>query len=192
MTRWRRAALAAPALVLALTVAACGSSTDPTVDAAAQTGAGGLTVTDPWAKAADSGMTAAFGTLANDTDADITITSASSDVSRMELHEMAMGDDGQMVMRPKEGGFVVPAHGSLELAPGGQHVMFMDLTEPLQPGADVDVTLTADDGSSWTFTFPIRTFTGAAENYQGSDGTTTMSPTDGSMTMSPTDGSGDS
>lgn len=192
MTRWRRAALAAPALVLALTVAACGSSTDP---AAPPTGADGLTVTDPWAKAADSGMTAAFGTLVNDTDADITITSASSDASRMELHEMAMGDDGQMVMRPKEGGFVVPAHGSLELAPGGQHVMFMDLTEALKPGADIDVTLIADGGRSWTFTFPIRTFTGAAENYQGSNGSMTMSPsetTSPSMTMSPTDGSGDS
>ncbi len=91
-------------------------------------------MTDPWAKAADSGMTAAFGTLVNDTDADITITSASSEASRMELHEMAMGDDGQMVMRPKEGGFVVPAHGSQELAPGGEHVMFMDLSEPLSPG----------------------------------------------------------
>ena len=176
MTRWRRAALAAPALVLALTVAACGSSTDPTAGAAAETGAGGLTVTDPWAKAADSGMTAAFGTLVNDTDADITITSASSEASRMELHEMAMGDDGQMVMRPKEGGFVVPAHGSQELAPGGEHVMFMDLSEPLEPGADIDISLTADDGSTWTFTFPIRTFTGAAEKYQGSDGTMTMEP----------------
>lgn len=192
MTRWRRAALAAPALVLALTVAACGAAADP---AAPQTGAGGLTVTDPWAKAADSGMTAAFGTLVNDTDADITITSAASDASRMELHEMAMGADGQMVMRPKEGGFVVPAHGSLELAPGGQHVMFMDLTEPLEPGADIDVTLVADGGQSWTFTFPIRTFTGAAENYQGSDGSMTMSPSETmspSASMSPSDGSGDS
>jgi copper(I)-binding protein len=189
MTRWRRAALAAPALVLALTVAACGSSADPGPGAGSAAGDGTLTVTDPWAKAADSGMTAAFGTLVNDTATDITITSATSDASRMELHEMAMGDDGQMVMRPKEGGFVIPAHGTHELAPGADHVMFMDLTEPLQPGADIDVTLTADDGSSWTFTFPIRTFTGAEEKYQGSDGSMTTDPSD---TMSPSEGSGDS
>ncbi len=69
-------------------------------------------------------------------------------------------------MRPKEGGIVVPAHASHTLAPGNDHIMFMDLATPLQPGDDVSITLTADDGSSWTFSFPVRTFTGANETYE--------------------------
>ncbi|MDO8107877.1 copper chaperone PCu(A)C [Isoptericola sp. b441] len=169
MTPWRRTRLAAPVLVLAVTLAACGTSA-PESSAA-------LTVTDGWVKAADSGMTGAFGTLVNATGSDITITEASSDASRMELHEMAKAADGTMLMRPKEGGFVVPARGEHTLAPGADHVMFMDLTQPLKPGDEVAVTLTADDGSSWTVTLPVRTFTGAQESYQGSDGGMTTNPT---------------
>jgi hypothetical protein len=172
VTILRRAALALPALLLAATVAACGSTASPS--------AGGLTVTDPWAKAADSGMTAAFGTLVNDSDADITIVSAASDASTMELHEMAMSDSGQMVMRPKEGGFVVPAHGTHTLAPGSDHIMFMNLTSPLAPGDDVTVTLTADDGAHWTVPFPVRTFTGGNESYQPSASSSAMGTTSGS------------
>ncbi|WP_433550265.1 copper chaperone PCu(A)C [Micromonospora zamorensis] len=43
-------------------------------------------IRDPWVKAADKGMTAAFGTLANDGDSDVTLTSATTSVSSMELH----------------------------------------------------------------------------------------------------------
>jgi periplasmic copper chaperone A len=65
--------------------------------------AGGLTVKDPWVKAADKGMTAAFGTLVNSGTTDVTVVSAASAVSPMELHEMAM-QDGAMVMRPVKAG----------------------------------------------------------------------------------------
>ena len=153
-------ALAAPALVLVLALTGCATDDTPAADDDS------LTFTDPWVKAADEGMTAAFGTVVNDTDEDITLVSASSDVSVMELHEMATDASGGMVMRAKEGGFVVPAQGSLELAPGGEHLMFMDLTEALAPGDDVEVTVVADDDRSWTFTAPVRTFTGANEEYQ--------------------------
>ena len=159
MTARRRAALA-PLIALVAMLAACSTTSAD---------AGGLTVTDPWVKAADSGMTAAFGVLVNDTDADITIVSATSSLSRMELHEMAMNDEGAMVMRPKEGGIVVPANGSHELAPGGDHVMFMDLTEAIEPGAEVAITLTDDEGRTWEFEAAARTFTGAEEDYDGGE-----------------------
>lgn len=163
MTPFRRAALA-PVLVLVAALSACASSS-------AGTGGDGLTLADPWAKAAESGMTAAFGTLTNETDTDITITAAEADIARMELHEVAANADGAMVMQPKEGGFVVPAHGTHVLEPGHDHIMFMDLTTPLEPGDDVTLTLTSDDGTSWTFTIPVRTFDGAAESYQAHEGT---------------------
>jgi copper(I)-binding protein len=158
----RLAALAAVAVLL--TMAGC-SSSEPAPSSS--TGAAALSVTAPWVKAADSGMTAAFGTLVNASDADVRIVSAASDVSPMELHEMATGADGQMVMRPMEGGFVVPAHGEHELGPGGDHVMFMDLTAPIEPGDDVTITLTCDDGSTFTFTAAARSYSGADETYEG-------------------------
>lgn len=145
------------------TLTACSSSGEP----AAASGAGALTITDPWVKAADSGMTAAFGTLANPSDQDVRIVSATTSISTVELHETATGDDGATVMRPKDGGFVVPAGGELALGPGGDHLMLMDLTAPIAPGDDVEIALTAQDGTTFTFTASARSFSGANESYDG-------------------------
>ncbi len=135
--------------------------------APASSGTGALSIADPWIKAADSGMTAAFGTLVNASDHDVRIVSASTDVSAAELHEKVADDSGQALMRPKEGGFLVPAGGEYELSPGGDHVMLMDLTGPVEPGDDVEVTLSADDGSTFAFIAPARSYSGANESYDG-------------------------
>ena len=160
-------------LTLAATLAACSTDAADVQDAAAGPAgaeAAALTITDPWVKAADTGMTAAFGTITNDSDTDVRIVSATSDVtSSMELHEMATGDDGAMVMRQKQGGFVIEAGAAHELSPGGDHLMFMDLTAPVQPGDDVTVTLTAEDGSTIEFTAPARSYAGANEEYDGGE-----------------------
>lgn len=162
------AALLAAALVLG--TAACGSPTPPTSPtatavAADAASAKGLTLTNGWAKAG-TGMTGAFGTLANSTDRPITVTSASSDVaSRTELHTMAKQADGTMKMVQKEGGFVIPAKGSASLVPGGDHIMLIGLERELRNGDEVRVTLTATSGESYEWTIPVRSFTGAEEEY---------------------------
>lgn len=179
--RARLGALGAALAAVALLLAGCSGP------APADKGTG-LTLTGGWVKAAESGMTAAFGTLTNTSGEAITITSATSDASRMELHEMAMDDAGQMVMRPKEGGLTVPAGGTHELAPGGDHLMFMDLTKPLATGDEVEVTLASDSGATWTFRLPVRTFSGADERYQGSSGSGSEMP--GMGTGGPSSGSG--
>lgn len=167
MKRTMSIARAVAGLVLATGVvagsAACSSSDADEPDAA---GAAALSITDPWIKAADTGMTGAFGTIVNESDHDVRIVSASAELAKAELHESVTGGDGQMVMRPKADGIVVPAHGEHELAPGGDHVMLMDLTGPIEPGDDVAVTLTADDGSTFTFTASARTYAGANEKYE--------------------------
>jgi copper(I)-binding protein len=165
------AGLAAVPLLLGA-LAACGSegsdaaASDPSSSATEEaSGEISLSVTDPWVKAADSGMTAAFGTLVNDGDVDVTVVSASSDVSAMvELHE-TVDDGGSMTMQQKEGGFTVPAGGSHELAPGGDHLMVMDLSRALEPGEDVTLTLTVDDGTTVEVRATVKEFTGAEEEY---------------------------
>ena len=69
-------------------------------------------------------------------------------------------------MRPKEGGLAIAAGATHELAPGGAHLMLMDLKAPLQPGADVPVSLVFEDGSSLPVTAQVRDFAGGNENYQ--------------------------
>jgi copper(I)-binding protein len=122
-------------------------------------------VKDPWVKTVASGMTAAFGTLVNNTDKDITVVSASSATSsRLELHEV-VEVNGAMVMRPKKGGFVVPAHGQHVLAPGGDHIMLMDVKQAVKPGTQVTFTLTFADGSTAQFTAVAKDFAGGKETY---------------------------
>lgn len=147
------------------------SSSSPSASTApAATAAESVTVVDGWVKAVDDGMTAAFGMLENSAGSDATLVSATTDAASMvELHEVVMVD-GAMVMQPKEGGIVIPASGSHELAPGADHIMLMGVGSPLLPGDEVTVTLTFSDGSTLAQVFAVKEFTGADEEYVGDMG----------------------
>jgi periplasmic copper chaperone A len=163
MIRSRLLTVTVLAGVVAL-LGACGTSTESTA-----TNAGSITVADGWVKAADSGMSAAFGDIKNSSDEPITITKASTPASSMvQLHETVTGSDGQTKMQEKEGGFVIPAKGSFKLQPGGNHIMFMDITEPIKAGDTIEITLTFKDGSTKTIKVAAKDFTGANESYSSS------------------------
>lgn len=143
---------------------ACGSTSS---DAPA---AESVTVSDAWVKAAEEGMSAAFGTLENtsgETLSIISVTTAASPV--VEMHETVEDAAGQMAMQEKDGGFEIPAEGSLVLEPGGNHIMLMDLAEPLLAGAHVSFTVTFDDDSTLEFSAPVKDFSGANESYHGEE-----------------------
>ncbi|MFF5206100.1 copper chaperone PCu(A)C [Streptosporangium sp. NPDC000396] len=125
-----------------------------------------LTITDPWVKTTKEGMSAAFGTLVNNTDADVTVVSGASPLSpKIELHEV-VESKGKMVMRPKEGGFVISARGTHQLQPGGDHIMLMGVTEEVKPGAQIPFILTLQNGEKLEFTAVGKDFAGGKEDYQ--------------------------
>lgn len=132
-----------------------------------------LTLSDGWVKAADSGMTAAFGTLKNPTNKPINVVAVSTPYSPTQLHEVVMKDDA-MVMQQKKGGFVIPAGGSIELKPGGNHVMFMKLAKPVTAGSMVPITFVTSDGGLATVKVMGKVFTGANETYNGSSDSSGM------------------
>ncbi|MDG9675817.1 copper chaperone PCu(A)C [Micromonospora sp. DH14] len=188
----RRSAIILPtvAALMAFGAAGCGSSdssstAQPSPSVSASAGAGVVAIRDPWVKAADKGMTAAFGTLVNDGDTDVTVTGATTDLSPMELHEMAM-KDGKMVMQAKQGGIVIKAKSTHALEPGGDHLMLMNLTKPVQAGDELTFTLTFADGKTQQFSAVAKPFTGAQESYAPGHGEPmpSMSATPG-MSMSP-------
>ena len=126
-----------------------------------------IAFTSAYVRAADEGsdMTAIFGTLKNTTDKDITITgfSSSADAESFELHEVV---DGQM--RPKEGGFVIPANGTLKLEPGHEHFMLMGLKSPVKAGEKVSVKAELSDGTTIDLgEIPGRQVAAGAEDYSG-------------------------
>lgn len=145
------------------------ASSSATTSAAVTDSDAPLTVTDAVVRASVEGsaMTAIFATITNNTDEDINITGFTSDVDaeRFELHEVVDG-----VMQEKPGGFIVPAGGSIELAPGGDHLMLMGLAAPVEAGDEVNATLILSDGTEVELD-PIqaRTIAAGDENY-GEDG----------------------
>jgi periplasmic copper chaperone A len=152
--------------VSALLTAGCASSNGP-----AGPMADNVTVQNQWASSADAGMTAVFGTVANTGRHDARIVGGESPVAgHVEVHEVVPDGAGGTTMQPKDGGLVVPAGTTRELIPGGDHLMLMDLVQPLQPGADIAVTVVFADGSRLPITAQIRDFAGGNEEYRPGDG----------------------
>ena len=146
--------------------AACGADAAAGGSSGAGIAASHLVIEDPWVKAGDAGMTAAFGELVNTGDRDVTVLSATSSASPvMELHETVRNTTGEMVMREVAGGFVIAAGETYSLRPGADHLMLMDLVTPIRAGDEVEFSLVLDDGSDLTFSAMVKDFAGANENY---------------------------
>ncbi|MGE2832844.1 copper chaperone PCu(A)C [Mycobacterium sp. SMC-4] len=147
--------------VAVLTASACASE-----QPASGPMAGNVTVENQWANAAETGMAAVFGSLANTGGSDVQIVGGNSpQAGHVEIHEVVVNELGGKTMREKDGGLTVPAGGTRELIPGGDHLMLMDLTQPLLPGADITVTLEFQDGSTLPVTAQVRDFAGGSEEY---------------------------
>lgn len=122
-----------------------------------------LSTSETWAKAAESGMSAAFGILHNTSATPIAlhqISNAQGD--EIQIHEMR--GTGK-TMAQLEGDLVIEPGKDAVLAPGGNHLMFMDLQQPLVAAQTARLTLEFADGSSTEVDFPIRNFDGAKESY---------------------------
>ena len=179
MRTFARAVIAAAGGVLALSaLTACTPSADPAARASSQApssapAAAALTVVDGWAKAAESGMTSAFATLENHGASPVTVVSARSDAAAtVELHRTVQDGSGGSSMQRADDGFTVPAGGSLELAPGGEHIMLMGLTGPIAPGDTVTIVLTLSDGGTVTVRALAKAYSGAGETYDPGTGAT--------------------
>ncbi|MGO2648821.1 MAG: copper chaperone PCu(A)C, partial [Brevibacterium aurantiacum] len=89
-----------------LLLSACGGGAEAESTETSAPVADSVEVTDAWVKAADDGMSAAFGSIENTGSTDATVVSAESQASTaLELHETVENESGEMVMREKENGF---------------------------------------------------------------------------------------
>ena len=117
-----------------------------------------IRVEDAYARAArpNAPVGAAFMVIVNGGDtADRLIAVASDAAERVELHTHIEDGDGIMRMRPVEGGIAIPADGTHALQRGGDHVMFMGLRAPLEPGGSVTVTLTFETAGDIVVEIPV-------------------------------------
>ena len=144
------------ACALALGLAGCSSEPAETEAPANPDAPAGISVTDGRmnlpAVAGNPG--AVYFTISNDGDLDYNIRYASvQGAGSAMLHEM-----GEFNLAPVMEDVMqipVPAGGSVEFAPGGKHVMAMDVDESLQAGGETEVTLTFLGGDKVSFPVEI-------------------------------------
>ena len=105
----------------------------------------GITVKDAWVRTSVPGQMATGAFMKITARENSRLVALSSPVAGVvEVHEMKM-DDGIMKMRAVEGGLDLPAGKTVELKPGGYHVMLMDLKAALPKDSMVPLTLVFKD-----------------------------------------------
>jgi len=116
-----------------------------------------VAVTNAWVRNTQpaAATNAGYMTLVNSGPGDVALTSVeSSAFGRIGIHEMS-SVDGSMKMREIDK-LIIPAHGRVELAPGGKHLMMQNPTEQITAGKQIGVTLTFDSGSSQTVRVAVQ------------------------------------
>ena len=112
-------------------------------------------VKDAWARAAVQGQTATGAFMSLTSNDGARLIGASSPVAGVvEIHEMVM--DGNVMKMRAVPGLDLPPGRSVELKPGGYHVMLMDLKRPLKVGERVPIELRLETRDKRLVTQPIE------------------------------------
>lgn len=119
---------------------------------------GDLLVASPWTRATPGGAKIAGGYLKvtnSGTSADRLTGATTASADRVEIHEMSM-TDGVMKMRPLADGLTIKPGETVELKPGGFHMMFMDIKQPLKQGETLKATLTFEKAGKLDVSFNVN------------------------------------
>lgn len=119
--------------------------------------AGDLVVTGAFARATPPNAQVAGGflTITSQDGADRLLSAASPVADRVEIHEMTMQGD-VMTMRPQPEGLAIPAGETVELKPGGYHLMMLGLKQPLVEGETLPMSLSFEKAGKVDITLQVR------------------------------------
>jgi periplasmic copper chaperone A len=111
---------------------------------------GAIEIRQPWSRATPPTAEAGGGFLSltnTGTTPDRLIAVKSPAADKVEIHEMKM-EGNIMRMRAVEKGIEIPPGATVELKPGGFHVMFMGLRAPFAKDTKVPLTLVFEKAGS--------------------------------------------
>lgn len=113
-----------------------------------------VNVKDVWARAtvAQQQSTGIFLQIQSPKEAKLVGVSAK--IGMAEIHEMSM-DNNVMKMREVES-IVLPAGKTVELKPGGYHIMLMQLKQQVKEGDEIDLTLTVETADKKRETIEVK------------------------------------
>jgi periplasmic copper chaperone A len=117
---------------------------------------GPLRIVNPWTRAAGQGMQGGGFLIIRNTGAapDRLVSATSPAAGRMELHTH-IRDGDVMRMRPVND-IPVPANGEVTLQPGGLHLMLIGLTQPMNAGQTIPVTLRFEQAGEVTIQLAVQ------------------------------------
>ena len=119
---------------------------------------GNLEIAHPWAKATIQGAPVAGGFMKitnNGTAPDRLIKITADVADTIQIHEMKV-EDGIMMMGEVPGGLEIAPGATVELKPGGLHVMFMGIKAPFRDGETVKAVLTFEKAGDIAVEFKIQ------------------------------------
>lgn len=114
-----------------------------------------VSVSDAWVRGTVAGqkVTGAFMQLTSPVDAAL-VDAATPAAKFVEIHEMKK--EGEMMKMKAIDRLPLPAGKSVDLKPGGYHVMLFDLKAPLKEGDVVPLTLTFEDKAGKKSTVEVK------------------------------------
>jgi copper(I)-binding protein len=111
-------------------------------------------ISDAWARATVPGQAVGAAYLKINSPAAIALTAIESSISQSaQVHSMAH-HDGVMQMR-RLSKLDIPAGQTVELTPGGNHIMLIGLKKPLKAGESIQLKLTFDDTARRPVVVPV-------------------------------------
>lgn len=117
-----------------------------------------IMIKDAYARASSptAASGAAFMSIMNHTDSEDRLVGVKSYAAqRVEIHTHIEDSNGVMRMVKVEDGIAVPASGMAMLKRGGDHVMFLGLTQPFEHGTDISVILQFENAGEIELTLPV-------------------------------------
>lgn len=120
---------------------------------------GDLEIIHPWSKEAPLGAKVAGGYVVvknHGATAEKLIGASGEIAGKAEIHDMSVDANGVMTMRQMADGVEIPAGGELELAPGGKHIMFMELNRVPKDGEKFKGSLTFEKAGKVELEFAVQ------------------------------------
>ena len=124
-----------------------------------------IMVMDPWIRSAPPMVKngAAYFMLHNSTDIDVTVVDVQSSVAKTaSMHDVEIEDDLTKMVHLKS--LTIPAGKMVNFAPGGKHLMLIDLQEKLKVGSVFSVTFILGNGEKITSEMTVKS--GSGNNHQ--------------------------
>ena len=157
-----------PLVIIPFAAAACDLSQTDARTAVAT--AGQLAIYDVYAPASPApDIASLYFTIVNFGERPDTLQSVGTHLGTAELHEV-ITEGGRSMMRHVHALPIAPGD-TVRLAPGGYHVMITALSQPLEVGDTLAVTLTFTRGGAVGINAPVLTYTDVMERLESGDRT---------------------